>query len=291
MDSRGEGEQLSQLSRLLFDAAASKWYWAAGLELLAGLLAAGLSMAEPTGDRALFGAGGGVALLGSAYVLRLRFADQYDTAETIRRHVVLSEAFGLPLDRVQASRWRQKAGQRLLKRLEKQPRDPDYYTTRAALGARRLAEMTAESAFYTRHLYAKLECLVWLLFASACIATLGVAFLALSRSVPESIDLMVARALSAFIPTALSINLLGWGLRLRRAVDSICDVESALERLLKSKKRLGDTEVLQIVSEYSCQVVSGFPIHACLFNRWHGEIQSLWQQHLSQAGTSRNQDR
>lgn len=38
MDNQQRGEKLNQLSRLLFDSAANKWYFAAILEIVAGVL-------------------------------------------------------------------------------------------------------------------------------------------------------------------------------------------------------------------------------------------------------------
>lgn len=277
MDSRTRGEELNQLSRLLFTSAANKWYGSLLLEVAAGVLAAVIGALEPSGDWSIFGAILGVALLIAAYGLRLWFDDQYDAAETMRRQAALTEGLDWPLDKIQASEWRQKAGRRVRDRLKVQARDPDYYASRAIPSARRLAEMTVESAFYTRHLYTKLRVWFWFLFAGSILIAGFVISIGLTRTIPDSIDALIARALYSIIPVVVSVNLLGWALRLTRSIATIRQVEADLERLLESTE-LNEPRVMRLVSEYDCQLVGGFPIHNFLFSRWHGEIEDLWKQ-------------
>lgn len=277
MDSRTRGEKLNQLSRLLFDSAANKWYGSVLLEIAVGVLAAVIGILEPPGEWPLFAATGGILLLILAYGLRLWFDDQYDAAETMRRQAALTEGLDWPLESLQASDWRKKAGKRIRNRLNFRPRDPDYYASRSETSPRRLAEMTTESAFYTRHLYDKLRLWIWGLFTGALMVAGVVVALALTRTVPESVDVVVARVLYAVIPVVVSINLLGWALRLSRSIGAIRSVEVDLLRLLGSEE-LKESQVMRLVSEYDCQLVAGFPIHNRLFKLWQGEIQDLWEQ-------------
>lgn len=281
MDSRHLGAELSQLARLLFNAAANKWYGSVFLEVAAGLLAAIISASEPSGDWPIFGAIAGVALLFGTYGLRLWFDDQYDAAETMRRQAVLTEGLDWPLDPIQTSEWCQKAGKRIRDRLKAQPRDPDYYDSKAQPGGRRLAEMTVESSFYTRHLYGKLRLWIWILFVGAILVAVFVISLALTQTIPDRIDTQIARTLYSAIPVVVSINLLGWALRLSRSISAIRQVESDLERLLGTAG-LDEKQAMRLVSEYNCQMVGGFPIHSFLFIRWQKEIQDLWQQRQRQ---------
>lgn len=277
MDSRSRGEELNQLSRLLFNSAANKWYGSVLFEVSAGILAAVIGALEPPGDLSLLGAIAGVALLIAAYGLRLWFDDQYDAAETMRRQAALTEGLDWPLDRTQASEWRQKAGRRVRNRLKVQARDPDYYASRAPASPQRLAEMTVQSAFYTRHLYTKLRVWSWVLFAGSLLIAGFVVSLALTRMIPDSIDALIARVLYSIVPVVVSVNLLGWALRLTRSIAAIRQIEADLERLLGSEE-VTEPRVMRLVSEYDCQLVSGFPIHNFLFNLWHGEIRDLWEQ-------------
>ncbi len=269
------GEELSQLARLLFDAAASKWYWAIGLEVLAGVIATVLNVSDFSENSALVGAAAVTILLILAYGLRLRFEVQYDTAETMRRQSVLTEALDWPVDRVQVSEWRQQVGKRIRSRSRTQPRSSDYYATGKTFGPQRLAEMTAESAFYTRHLYGKLKFWVWAAFLGALLLSAVAIIVALTRTVPTAIDLLIGRAVFSLVPIILSVNLLGWALRLERLVSGIRRVEEGLARSLGTTP-ISSEQVLRLVSEYNCQVIQGIPILDWLYKRWQHDIEELW---------------
>lgn len=277
MDNQKIGEELSQLSRLLFDTASNKWYASIGLEIGAGVLATVLGLLELSGDWAFAGAVISTFLLIIAYVLRLQFDDQYDLAETMRRQAVMTEALGWPVGRVQLSQWRQKAGKKVRTNFKLKPRDPDFYTTQKAEGAERLAEMVIESAFYTRHLYINLRAWIWRLFVGAAFFSFLLVTITLTKAIPDSVDLVIARIVYSFVPIVLSINLFGWGLRLNRLISSICDVEEGLEELCGTSD-MEVPQVMRLVAEYNCQVVSGFPIHNRLFDYWKDDINELWKQ-------------
>lgn len=278
MDSRRRGEELNQLSRLLFDAAATKWYWATGLEVAAGAVGLAFGVADVTGDLAIAGVAAGVLLLAAAYYLRLRFEDQYDTAETMRRQSVLTEGLDWPVNEIQFSEWRRKAGSRILDRFVVQPRDDDYYTTMAGFGPTKLLEMTAESAFYTRHLYGKVQPWLWGMFAGSLIMLAVVITLPALQITSASTDNQLASAVYLALPIVLALDLLGWALRLRRLQEAICEIEKDLEQL-EQLRAADEPQVMRLVAEYNCQVVAGFPISSWLFNRSHREIRRLWDMH------------
>ncbi len=279
MNSRLRGEELSQLSRLMFDACSDKWYGAFGLEVFAGILALILDLSNLPSTLAFGGALVGLILLIIAYSLRLWFEDQFHSAETMRRQSVFTEALDWPLSSVQYSEWQRKAGKRIRVKLKVTPRESDFYETQQPIGAHRLAEMTAESAFYTRHLYLKLRWWVWALFIAAGFVFILVTLTTLVSPLPDNVRLLVAKALYSFITLVLSANLLGWVLKLGRLATTIQEVEEGLE-CLKSTSTVDVPQVMRLVSEYNCQVVDGIPIHSWLFLRWHDEIRDLWENRL-----------
>jgi hypothetical protein len=217
-----------------------------------------------------------VLLVGVAYVLRLKYDQEYDDAETMRRQAAFTEGLGWPINTVQASEWRLRVRKSIRDRLKTAEREPDYYATAQPLGPARLAEMTLESAFYTRHLYVKFRLLVWTAFVVAVLVLFAISVLGLTEFVPSSVDQLIAQAMVTIIPLLLALDLLGWGLRLNRLVATILDIEKDLDQLCE-----GDAadlpQVLRLVAEYNCQVVSGLPIHNWLFERWHDEIKELWE--------------
>lgn len=277
MDNNVEtGEELNQLARLLFNSAANSWYGAVGIEISAGVLAAILSLLDLSGDIALVSALIGATLLISSYLLRLQFDVQYETAETMRRQSVLTEALNWPVGRIQMSDWRQQAGKYIRSQLKIKPRNPDFYATKKNVGAGKLADMTIESAFYTRHLYVKLRFWVWIIFIVAILVSVLAMSVALTKTIPDDIDIIIARVIYSIIPVIISVNFLGWGLKLGRLISAILNVEMGLEQLHATNQEL--PQVMRLVSEYNCHVTTGIPIHNWLYEKWSPEITDLWKQ-------------
>jgi hypothetical protein len=269
------GEQFNQAARLLFDAAANRWYLSMGLEIAAGMLSVVLSILDVSGRLAVWWAFAGLVLLGIAYFLRLQFEDLHGTAETMRRQAAFTEGLDWPIDEMQANEWNRKLGRTIRERVHAVQRDPDYYDTQKDVGPQRLAEMTIESAFYTRQLYMKLRYWIWWLFGGATAVTAMIVLLTIAQLVPGKPELPIARAVYAFIPVILSANFLGWALALGRLIANIGAIESDLRRIVKGSSASVET-VLRVVSEYNCQVEMGLPVHSWLWRRWHNDISDLW---------------
>lgn len=277
MDSRRQGEELSHLARHLFDVAAQKWYWALGLEIASGAVAIAMTGFRLPADLKIVGAFSVVVMTVVAYSLRITFEDQYAIAETMRRQSVLSEALGWKISSAQLAAWRTRAGQKVRKKAETSQRESNYYASKEESGAKRLAEMTTESVFYTHNLYEKLRLVLWRVFVISTFALMVAVPLALTRTTPQATDYLVAEAVYSFILIVLSADLLGWCLKLNQLIPSLRSIEQNLEGLL-AQTPPPLPEILREVSEYNCEVVQGFPIHNWLFKRWHPEICRLWNQ-------------
>lgn len=274
-DSPTIGYELSQLARFLFDDATNNWYSSLGLQIIVGIAGTGVTIWQTT-DNNKFGIAVGLfALLGWAYYLRIRFDENYDRAETMRRQAALSEGIGFPISDTQVSEWRRRVGSKILKRFDSEPRPDNYYASQKPIGSRRLLEMTIESAFYTRHLYSKLKEWIWLLLIGALILSFAVLTVLPFDFIPKSILLKAAYTLYLLLPILLSIDLLLWALRLERLSRSIYEIEKDMENLSKENNPQ-ESHVIRLVSEYNCQVAYGTPIHNWLFKIWHDEINLLW---------------
>lgn len=276
MDNQKKGEQLNQFARFLFDEAANNFYLSLIIEIVAGLLAVGITLVSLPEEGGFAFALIGFGLLAYSYYLRLRFDDQYDTAETMRRQPVLSEALDWPISSVQFSDWKVRASKAALQRTKLEKRADDYYETKSDFGAKKLLEMTAESAFYTRCLYTKLRGILVTMLVFSMIAVAIVFSVLPLNLVSDQIALRIAYVIYLLLPIILSLDLLGWVFKLSRLSKSIKEVESDVERLLK-EKRVDEKQAMRLVSEYNCQVSCGFPIHNILFRLWHDEIRELWE--------------
>ena len=222
-----------------------------------------------------------VVLLLVAYGLRLLSEDKEETAQTMRRQAALSEGLGWPIEPTQASEWRRKVGSDIRKKASAQPRADDYYATSEAPSPRRMAAMTRESAFYTRHLWLIVR--NWLMVGFAIVggALAVVVIAALVDSNQPGADLLAAQVVSTAALLAITIDALGWSIRLTRKADAVREVERGLDHVLRQSE-MTETDVLRLVSEYDCEVATSFPVHPWIFNRKHDEIRGLWDEHLKE---------
>jgi len=276
MDKENRGEELNQISRLLFDKGSVCWYWGVSVEFFVGLVTVIITLLFlPLGWNIFWAIIGLIGLILS-YYLKYQFSNIYDTAETMRRQSVLTEALDWPISKVQFSKWRLKAGKKILDTFKLKGRNKDYYETDQKFGPKKLLEMTFESAFWTRHLYVKIRrYIVIILVISVAFAVLVIMFAPLPFL---SIDLRlkIIYFIYLFLPIILSIDVLGWLLRINKLITSIEEIELDLEKLGECSE-IKTEEVMRLVSEYNCQVVNGFPIPNWFFKLQYDHITELWR--------------
>ncbi len=268
--------ELESLAKLLFDKAVSLRYSALGIEVLAGLLAVAIALLQPSKTVLFWFAVIGFVMLTVSYVLKVYFSIIYERAETMRRQAVLANALGWDIQKVQFSEWRQLAGKNLLKKLESATLDEDYYATKQESGALRLLEMTQESAFWTRHLYNSIKTYLWIIFGIATLLFLTVLTVTSSYTLNGNLSLQIAYVVYLLMPLILTIDVLGWAIKLHIVAGSIKEIECDLERL-KENHQVNEVNVLRLVSEYNCQVIQGFPVPSWFFSMHHDHTAVLWK--------------
>lgn len=276
MDKENRGEELNQISRLLFNKGCVFWYSGILIELLIGGFATVVSLLELSLNWNIFCAIIGVIGLTISYYLKYRFNSIYDTAETMRRQSVLTEALNWPISRVQFSKWRLKAGESILNSFKLKGRDQGYYETNEVFGAKKLLDITFESAFWSRHLYVKIR--KYIIVTLAVSVSFGILVLIFSPLpfAPLDIRLKFIYFVYLFLPVILSIDILGWLLKINSLITSIEEIECDLENLMGSSE-IKTEEVMRLVSEYNCQVVNGFPIPNWFFKMQHDNIAEFWR--------------
>lgn len=275
MDNQKQGAELNQLSRILFNKAGSFWQLSVSFEFVAGLMAVAASLLTSTLEVNTIWAIASVIVLAVGLFFRYRFEEIYDVAETMRRQSVLSEGLNWPISRAQFNEWKSRAGKKVLARFSVQSRSDGYYETQITPGAKRLAEMTFESAFWTKNLYKKLRTYLWVILGMAAfIFIVLLTFIPLSIS-SQSSQTYLIYAIYLTIPALLSIDFLGLVLRIQRSISGLSDVEKSLE-VLCAQEAPQVEEVMRLVSEYNCIVNSGVSIPDWLFKMHHDEIQSYW---------------
>lgn len=269
------GAELNQMARILFNSAADNWYLGIFLQIIAGTIgvAAGLLVLNDT-SKFIFALIGFI-VLAWAVALRIISEGKHSRAETMRRQAAFTEGLGWSVSDTLMSEWRRRVGQAIVNSVESNPRSVDYYYSKKHTSPRRLLEMTIESAFYTRHLYAYLA--KWILGLLSCSIILSFLVLAVlpAKIVPDELSLQIAYTIFLILPILLTIDLLSSAIKLNGLKSAVFEIEEDMEKLSRTK-RVYSEQVIRLASEYNCQVACGIPIHNWLFKMWHGEIDLLW---------------
>lgn len=270
-----QGVELNQLSRILFDRAAAFWQSSIVFELVAGVIGVIVSIAQPSLKWSTVWAIIGAAILCVAYYLRYKFEEKYDVSETMRRQSVLSEALNWPIGRVQFSEWKSRAGKRILEKFSQQQRPNHYYETTEAFGAKKLAEMTFESIFWTKNLYKKIRLYVLCILVTIAAAFFLVISLSMISFSNQDLRIYFIYTIYLLIPVLLTIDFLGLVIRTHRNIQSLNEIEKGVEKISQEQAPKIE-EVMRLVSEYNCVVSTGIPIPNWLFKLHHDEIAKFW---------------
>lgn len=266
---------LNQLSRLMFDKAAHVFQWSLGVEFTAGLASIVLALIPASVEVKLAGAIAVFALLIVAFVLRQNSSATYDNAETMRRQSVLSESMGYDMGRAEWNEWRGWAGPKIMAEAAKNPRPDDYYDNQLGLGTKKLAEMTFESAHWTKRLY---MCLRRYLLAVLAVAALALSVMLLATIfdlLPSHQEATLAQSVFLLASLVLTLDFLGMIIKLNRAVAKIGSLQVLLEdQAALSAPQVG--RVMRLVAEYNCTVAAGLPIPNWVWRRHSQEIASSW---------------
>ena len=266
--------RLGGLAGLLFDRAATLWYRALGLEVIVAVLSAVVAFSGVKGDLATAATLVVVVLVAIAYGTRLYAEDIHETAQTIRRQAAFSRGLGWEIERIQLEEWRRKAGTKLLDRVAAEPQADDYYATKEATGSRRMAEMTLESAFYTRHLDLAIRWWLSVALLAIAVVVMVIVYLVLSTPIAAGLGGIVAQAVATVVLIAIGLDTIGWCFRLTRQASAIRQIEADLDRVL-AKNEIAESDVLRLVAEYDCELANSIPIHKWIFARKHDEVRGL----------------
>jgi hypothetical protein len=260
----------------MFDRAALTWQWSIGLELFAGAGGMLFSLNAFPADANLAGALLVLAIIVVAYILRYQTNGTYDDAETMRRQAVLSEGMGWELGRAELLEWRNRAGARIMAKAALNPRPDDYYDNSLGEGAKKLAEMTFESAHWTKCLYKHLRGYLVAILVAAALVVVALVVVALFDFLPSEERTALAYAAFLFAPVVLTVDFLGMVLKLNRAITELGKLAPSLEREARlASPKTGS--VMRLVAEYNCVVSSGVPIPNWVWKRHSKAIADSWK--------------
>lgn len=270
------GGELSHLTEKLFERCSDEWHTSVILEMITGILMVLISELYLEHGLKLILALIGFCLFGVAYYLRFNSEDTFETAETMRRQAAFSEGLGWPINNHQFAEWKLRAGKKVLEKFKNTPRPNNFFATGENPGPRKLLQISLESCFWGRILYIKLRNIMWALFFLIAGVALAAIILSFLRVLPMAEEIKLVSSVLLLLPAILIFDILDWILKLYRLTESMKEIEIDMERL-DAEKDVTESQVMRLVSEFNCEVSSGFPIHQKLYNHFHDEIQELWE--------------
>jgi hypothetical protein len=96
-----------------------------------------------------------------------------------------------------------------------------------------------------------------------------------SGFIQQSLASKIVYVTYLILPLILSLDLLNWGARLNRLIGAVRRIEDNLEKI-EDDETLDEKQILRMVFEYNCQLVTGFPIPVWFYKKYRGHIQFLW---------------
>lgn len=191
-----------------------------------------------------------------------------------RRLILYADGLGteIPADELaQVRAWR------LGCELREAPFVRPYYSSDRLPGAQRLADIVAESAFFTHHLASKLSAGLWASFVCALILSCIVLYFAdfMESGGPGSL-IPIAKSVAVFVAFLIAGDFL---LIAKKFSDLKNDAHQTLTRCvhLRSGAHIDTDEVRSIVEDYGISLLQAPPIPGKLYLHYRDELNEIYR--------------
>lgn len=223
----------------------------------------------------------GAVLLVAWWVVSILYEKSREAAQTARRASLLSGAFAETFSAFELSELRQRFT--VTEAQAKANENPSYYATQESPGARRLAEMLEESAFFTSELQD---------FSSKAMGAILVAFVAIAGLVALTVGIDLDRsssitfvrvALSGFV-FAMSSDVLGAFFKHMSASSRAKAIRNRLATLQQRDAPLID--VLLVMTDYNSVVEAAPESVPYAFQLREAKLNARWAEYLADKAAS-----
>ena len=152
-----------------------------------------------------------------------------------------------------------------------------YYQSEKAPGSRRLADIVAESAFFTEHLARKLEFMLWVAFGAALVAACAILYLFdLQSDAPAQLLGTVAKSIATVIAFLISGDLLLLAKKFGELREEAHHVFQRCAHLRKEQSLSAD-EVRVVVDDYGIALLQAPPIPSWLYLAYRDPLNNIWR--------------
>lgn len=217
------------------------------------------------------------------YVCKLRFEATYRLAEKVRRLVVLESGLGWKIPPKLQAELKPRFGRAARSAAQKieEAAEP-YYAANVQPGPRRLATDQQESAFLTWNLYMRASDLALVLLAVLLLFLFVAGYAALTSLASLQARVVVAKFVSAFVMFLLTVEVFNIFWKYRGLATEVQRIDDKLEALLCDGGLPSVEDILRVVHEYGCLLLTAPPVPDFLYVRYRDELNDLWQLRLGQ---------
>ena len=213
--------------------------------------------------------------------IRVRAASHGSAAESIRHRLLLCDGFGTTLPHLQSANVLATAGD--LANDEPPPLGLYYHSERPP-GPERLAELLAESAFYTKHnadwLWRKLALITGIVLVSCLGLLLFAVYLASPATMQRTATVFIAAMLFWAAGDITALTLTFYSLA-AASQQTLTDCEHFLERPPLKKER--ERTALLYATDYAVALAKTPPIPSRVYKKHQARLDQSWQQRHGQS--------
>jgi hypothetical protein len=265
----------------LYHSAEIKWNWSLALAVLALIVAIVGAIAE---SKTLLAVSGAIAIFCSVVIAWLRETATGDQikADKCRRLVLHSNTLAIPIpgdELADINSWS------LGKKLEPAPFEGNYYHSPFPPGAKRLADATTESAYFTKYLCGQIQFWLWFAFGVAIIvAALGLYLSNLAADATVEGIFATLKGVAVFVGFLVSADV-------AILAKKFLDLTRAAEKAYATCAQLRDQDspdietVRAVCDEYGIACLQCPPVPSWLFLRHQASLNEAYQRaHLVERG-------
>ena len=225
-------------------------------------------------------AGGLLTLVAPILIIWLREKDSTATvrADKCRRLILYADGLGRPINSEELSEVRAWG---MCSSLQDAKFIAPYYTSAKSVGPNRLADIVAESSFFTYQLCERVLGAFWIVFAVSLIMVVSLLFLSdlLASSLAQGITVSienVAKSVALVIAFLLSADFL---LLIKRYSDLRSTAHNTFRQCvsLRDKESLQEAQILWIVEDYNISVSRGPLIPGFFYRKYKDELNRVYR--------------
>jgi hypothetical protein len=203
-------------------------------------------------------------------------------AQQFRRKLDLQDGLGWRIPNTDLSDFLVRCSWWVKKRARTHPVNEPYFATTDSPGPMRALKNVSESAWWTKHLSEWMAAFCWTMVVLGVTGSVVLLIAALQATKEHTVQMSVARIVTAFLMLFLSLGLiklaLGYGSLSKNSGSS----EQAADRALHATTAAEELAAFKVMYDYHLNRAAGPPIPTWMWKLREGELNRTWKEHRNE---------